>query len=392
MMPMKKLYDLARGTVRILISGAVPETVLNRCSENGIEFRELKSVSDYAVEITVYSFDLTNVRSIAAKCGCDMGIISTAGGKKLAKGAKRRYALLAGFVLCVIIAAVFSVFVWDIGVEGNSTVSYGDAVRMLEECGVGYGTFWPAVSADEVCNDILLGHPEISWVTVNMKNSRLEMVIHERVEKPEIVNESEARDVVASKDGLIIGISALDGKSTVSVGDTVRKGECLISGTVDSETAEERYVHALGDVQARTWYEISAVTPLKISAKEDKDGHFLKTSLLIGKNRINFYSDSRNKAPSCDKINKIGYVSIKNAFLIPVGLNIQKGSCFAPTVKSVDAEAETQRLQTDLMEELKFRIGDGEIVTSNFTVSETDELLIVTLRAECIENIAAEDK
>ena len=54
----------------------------------------------------------------------------------------------------------------------------------------------------------------------------------------------------------------------------------------------------------------------------------------------------------------------------------------------VNREDTTLRLQDDLMAELRYRIGDGEIVSSNFTVTECDGLLVVTLRAECIENIA----
>ena len=41
-----------------------------------------------------------------------------------------------------------------------------------------------------------------------------------------------------------------------------------------------------------------------------------------------------------------------------------------------------------LIEELQAQIGDGEIVSYTCSVSESDELLYLTLRAECIENIA----
>ena len=41
---MEKLYDLARGTVRLEISGAEPERILNFCAQNGIEFWDLSLI------------------------------------------------------------------------------------------------------------------------------------------------------------------------------------------------------------------------------------------------------------------------------------------------------------------------------------------------------------
>ena len=34
---MRKLYDLARGTVKLRVSGPQPERILNFCAEHGIE-------------------------------------------------------------------------------------------------------------------------------------------------------------------------------------------------------------------------------------------------------------------------------------------------------------------------------------------------------------------
>ena len=46
------------------------------------------------------------------------------------------------------------------------------------------------------------------------------------------------------------------------------------------------------------------------------------------------------------------------------------------------------RMKQRLIDELQAQIGDGEIVSYTCSVSESDELLYLTLRAECLENIA----
>lgn len=385
---MKKLYELARGTVRIAVKGVEPEKALNACVESDIGFSDARPQDEFSVLITVKSSDLPNVRTIARKSSCDIQIIKTRGGKMLGKAAKRRSALILGLALCVVAVAVSSLFVWKIDVSGNEKLTYGEIVRALEESGIGYGSFWPSKSADEIRNEILLNHPEISWMSVNMSSSSLEVDIHEREERPEIINEAEPCDIRAEKNGIVTNISVLEGESLIHEGDTVCRGDCLISGTVQSETAEPRKVHALGEVEARTWYEISAVTPLTESIKTEKDGKSNKISVLLGKKRINFYADSRNNEASCDKINKIGYLSAWNTFVFPLGIARQSSLAFTQKETTVDKAAATERMHADLLEELRGRIGDGEIVSVSFATSESGGLLTVTLRAECLENIA----
>ena len=385
---MKKMYGLMRGTVRIRISGVEPHNVLNLCGKESVKFWDISAESEFCTELTVYSFDLARVRRFAMKCGCDVTVIHSSGGKNLAKAAKRRRVFVVCAAVCIALAAVFSMFVWNISVSGNEKLSYGEVLRILNESGVDYGSFWPAISSENVCNEILMNHPEISWLTLNMKNSTVEVIIHERVEKPQIVSEAFPCDVVAEKNGVITKISVLEGQKSVSVGDTVCRGDCLISGIMQSETAEPRQVHAMGTVEARTWYEITAVMPLEKCVKCEKDGGFFKLSLLLGKNQINFFADSRNKAVSCDKINKIGYVSLADVFTLPCGLSIQRGTAYAPQYKTAIIAAEVQRMHDDLMEELRLRIGDGDIKAASFTEAECDGLLVVTLWAECVENIA----
>ena len=385
---MKNVYNLARGTARIEISGAEPQKILNACCENGIEFWDTQPKDGFGVLFTVHASALSAVRRLARRNNCEMRIVSSKGGKAIGKAAKRRFALLAGIAVCILAVAVSSMFVWNISVSGNCALSYGQVVRMLEECGITYGCFWPNKNSDEVKTQILMSHPEISWLSINLSNSNAEIVVHERKEKPEIINEAEPCDIRAEKNGVITRISVLEGQSSVQVGDTVCRGDLLISGTMQSETAEERRVHALGDVEARTWYELSAVSPLNETVKNKKDGGKMKLSLLAGKNRINFYSDSRNKVPYCDKINKIGYLSAWDTFVVPVGFAFQRETDYECSSRCVNAETAEKRMRENLLEELRYRIGGGEIVSSSFTATECDGLLIVTLRAECLENIA----
>lgn len=387
---MEKLYDLARGTVRLEISGAEPEQILNFCAQNGVEFWDTSPKADFSVQITIHAADYPLVQSQNGKNGIELRLIAAKGGKNITASMKRRLALCIGIGVCIVLLAVSSLFVWRIDISGNDTISDGVILRALSECGVDNGAFWPALSSDEVRSDMLMKLPDIAWLSVNVHNSCAEVVIHERIAKPDIVNEAEYADVIAAKSGYITKLSVLEGKALVSVGDTVSKGDTLISGTMDSETADERQVHAMGTVQARTWYEINAQTPMYESVKTEKGHSKTSLSLVFGKNLIKFSTDSRNNSASCAKINKLRYAALGKTFTLPVGIIKQETTEFTLQKQRIDENAAIERLKQNLLSELKRRIGDGSVSQTSFSVSKTDELLTVTLRAECIENIGVE--
>ena len=387
---MSKLYDLARGTARLEISGAQPEKLLNFCAQNGVEFWDTSPKADFCVQITVHASDYPLLQSQNGKNGCEIRLIAAKGGKNISRSMRRRFALCVGIGLCIVILALSSLFVWQIDIVGNKKLSDGAILRALSECGVENGVFWPGISSDEVRNDMLTLMPDIAWLSVNVHNSHAEVVVHERINKPEIVDESECADITASKAGYVIKLSVLEGKPLVSVGDTVSRGDTLISGTMDSELTEPRQVHAMGTVTARTWYEINAQTPLYETVKGDKRNVKTKYSLVFGKKRIKISADSRNNSSSCDKINKLRYASLGGAFTLPVGIIKEECTEYELQRKPIDENAAVERLKQNLLSELKRRIGEGSISTYSFSVSKDESVLTVTLRAECVEDIGAE--
>lgn len=388
---MEKLYNLARGTVRLEISGAEPERLLNFCAEKGIEFWDTSPKTEFCVCITVHAADYPAIQEQNGKNGCEIRLINTRGGKNITRAMRRRYAFCIGLGFCIVMLALSSMFVWKIDIIGNDNISDCAILRTLQECGVEYGTFWPAISSDDIRNDFLMLQPDIAWMSVNVHNSCAQIIVHERIEKPDIVDETEHMDISAAKSGIITKLSVLEGKPMVAVGDTVLRGETIISGTMDSETADNRYVHAMGTAEARTWYEISAQTPLYETVKADKKHSKTKYSLVIGKNRINFLTDSRNDSSSCDKINKLEYASLGRAFVLPVGIIKERCVEYETKVRQIDIAAAEERLKQTLIAELERQINGGSVSQTNFSVSKDDKMLTVTLRAECIENIGVQD-
>lgn len=387
---MKRLYDIARGIVRIEVSGADPESVLNFCAESGIAFWDADPCEDYSLRLSVHAADYPALRERNGKNGVEIKPLRESGGKKIAAAIRARAVLVSLVFAGIALIAASSLFIWKIDIDGNEAVSDAQLLRVLEECGVGYGTFWPSLSSDRVKDDVLTQMPDIAWLSINIRSSCAHIVVHERVDKPEIVSEKSPCDIVAAKGGVIKKLSVLQGEAAVAIGDTVAKGDTLVRAVMSSETGDERLVHAMAYAQADTWYEISAQIPLVEQVKAEKKSTSTQFSIIIGKKRINFFDDSRNNYASCDKINKLRYISLGDVFVLPIGYAVQKSQGYETKACAIDEEKSVLRLKADLEAELRRKIGDGEIVFSEYSVSKSESLLTVTLRAQCTENIAKE--
>ena len=229
----------------------------------------------------------------------------------------------------------------------------------------------------------------IDEVTACVKRARDEM---NKLHKVELY------DVVASEDGLVTQVEAAQGDALVAEGDTVRRGEVLISGIVTLEPPQYsdlpfRYytVHARGKVYARTWHTLTAMIPLESQVKahtgEEKD----RWSLDFFGTRLEFYRNSSIPWPSCDKITKVYSLTLPGGLVLPVSLRRETFRAYALETAALSEAAAQDLLEEQLLERLDRRIGeDGTVVSTRFSARVRSGCLEVTLEAECTQEIAQE--
>ena len=75
-------------------------------------------------------------------------------------------------------------------------------------------------------------------------------------------------NIVAEKDAYIESVIALAGEAAVSAGDTVRKGDVLISGLVWNEGFPRMLFAARGEVIGNVWYTATASAPVFEETRE----------------------------------------------------------------------------------------------------------------------------
>jgi similar to stage IV sporulation protein len=387
---MKKAVNFLRGNVRIRVECPYPERLVNICAQNDIEFWDLERFSPTTVHITMHPGGYRKLRSLSDKAGFEINQVKKTGVPFFLWKLRKRYILLSGMLLMLLTVWGLSLFVWELDVYGNEKVSSQEILEALDELGIGIGSFGPPIKSEAISNDMLLKIPELSWIAVNISGSHADILVRERISKPVIVDENAPMMVYALKSGIIAKMSVLEGARVYTVGDTVQAGDVIVTGVMDSIASGKRTVHAMAEVQARTWYEMSAQTVLDTLKKAYTGEIKTKTAVIIAGIRINFYFNGGISFQNYDKISTEKSLVLPTGNVLPITLVSEKYAEYTAVGTKLNILSAQELLQQRLLDRLKLQIGDGEIVASSFETAFEGAVLKVTLKAECLEQIAEE--
>ena len=154
-----------RGEVRLRVEAAFPERLLNLCAERGISLWDLVWEGEGQFTCRLSRGDHRRLRGAAGKLDCTLTLERGEGVPYFLRRFRKRYALLAGLLLCALWLSVGSFFIWDFTVEGNETVSDEEILRALQTYGVDIGTFGFSLDAGPMCRCGSVWLPRRSWMS-----------------------------------------------------------------------------------------------------------------------------------------------------------------------------------------------------------------------------------
>ena len=263
-------------------------------------------------------------------------------------------------------------------------------MQALERCGVRVGTRGVGLDQDDLRNRVLPLLPDVVYLAVNVRGCTAHVQVVERTRPPHLYRDSDIQNVVAARDGLITKIEALDGVTCVQVGDTVQAGQVLLGGVADSPRGC-RYMRAHGRIRARTWYCWTVPVPLDVCEKTGEEGAVTRVAVDIGRQRIKLYAGGSVLPVDCDKITEYRGLRLPFGLRLPVTLAVEKTvthTVYDGQRAEDDARAEGER---QLLAQLRQTIGaDGCILQTDVSARRQGAYLMVTLRAECEEQIGVD--
>lgn len=388
---MKRFIQFLRGTVSVVITGVEPERILNFCARAGVLFWGVERQDGFTLTMKVTGRGFPVLIGLATQAQCTLEVSRRAGLPFFILRFRKRYALLAGFLLCLGIITIFSRFIWVIDVSGNDRVSTTEILSELRRKGVRPGVYGPSIAQRELSNEMLLSMEELSFFSLNLHGTRAEVLVREKEPKPELLQENVPTDVRARATGIITHMEVLTGEPLYREGDTVVEGEILVRGAVqvskEGEPQEFLWTHAQARVTARTWHTISAEIPLRAQVKDYTGEENVRFSLnMLGK-RIKFYGNGGISFPKYDKIIETKTWGLSEEKFVPVTLTKETIRQYEWREAEMDTAMAEALLRERLLSTLQAGMKEGTVLKTDYVTQMDAEFLTVTLLAECTEEI-----
>ncbi len=392
---MNWLLHFLRGSLRLLISGAEPEQVLNRCAAERVPFWAVERREPFVLAMTIPRGALADVERIAARCQCEVTEQAHRGLPFFLRRFRKRYALLVGLALSLLLFLPFSRVILTIDVVGNEQITTAEILSELRQRGVYPGVFGPSIDQRLLSHEMLLGMKELSFFSLNLHGTRAEVIVRESNPKPPIETNVEPADIIAKRTGIVTDVDLFAGMGICEIGETVLEGDLLISGIVDIEEAEgstydmgQALHRAKGEVYARTWHTILAKIPMEAEIKVYTGQEKTRFSLNLLGRYMKFYG---NGGISYDKYDKISHTKTwqwSDGSALPLSLERETIREYETQTAAVQMDAAEDLLKSKLHATIEGRMGqDGKVLREDYVTRLADGYLEVTLLAECEEQI-----
>lgn len=260
-MLVRTLWSHLQGYVIIRAKGRRLEALINEAVAAGARLWRLDRATP---RLLVARTDAANFRRIA-RTGRRLGVRVSALEKRgvpfvLGRWRRRRAFLLVG-ALFVGLFYGLSRFVWFVDVHGVERLPAEEVVAAAARSGLRPGVLRSDVEREEVVLGLHRELPRIAWAAVEIKGALGTVRVVERTE-PDPPLQGPGH-IVAAYDGFVERIVVSQGQGLVRVGDTVQRGQPLISGMLvpgsdafarKVEAGEPPVLRAEGFVAGRVWY------------------------------------------------------------------------------------------------------------------------------------------
>ena len=366
------------------------ERFINTCISKNIFLWGIKRTKSTILFANIGAGDFKQAVKIAKKHGCRIKIKSKSGLPFIIKKYKKRKIFFILLFLVIIGIYTLSKFVWNIEITGNTKVDSNEILSALEEDGLKVGVLKSKVDTDEIINKIRYQREDIAWIGIELDGTNAIVKIVEADSKPEIIDENDYCNIVATKDAVIEKISAQNGTLMVKEGDTVKKGDVLIAGWMEGKYTGKNYVNANGEVKAKVIYSQSEKIGKKEIKREQTGKNENKYAIKFNNFKINFYK-TLSKYEIYDTMYTNKKIKLFSNFYLPI--EVIKYTNYEVTETEISYGKEEAKIEGQKRAEEKLnKLIEGEISKKDVNITEFETYYDVKVTYEVIEQIGTKEK
>jgi similar to stage IV sporulation protein len=392
---LRSLWSLLKGYVIIRVTGRAVEDFINEAYTSGVELWNLQRIDERSILGHIYLQDLPEIGKMLKRTDCTGRIERKIGLPFLIMKLSRRKGFAIGAILFSVILYLLSSFVWFVNVTGCDKMSPDTILEFIAKQGVKAGVLRREVDSTSLGRAILAEFPGLAWVGVHIKGTTVNIEVAEKT-LPQA--RSGITHLVAAEDALVTNMIVLAGEPLVSEGDTVAKGQMLVTGIIispygyeDTDRDKRHVINAKGVVIGRVWRTYQGVLEL-VQEFETETGRVEKAG------RLSFGPYELRIGPESAPFQT--YTEDQSVWEVPflggtkplIGLT---ATTYRETEKSVEIADEEEALE-DLKEEafahVKAKIpGGAKILDEREELKYSEERKwVYTLTIETLEDIAQE--
>lgn len=380
---MIKLLRLLKGYVEFCAEGGFPERFINLCKIHGISLWNVKNDGVKVYACTTEA-DFKRLSLPAENSGMTLELIKIKGLKNFLKRHKWRCGAAFGIVMAFAFWFFMSGFIWEVEVLATDGVNVEHFTESLAELGIKVGARKSKIDIIDVQNQLMNEYKELLWVSVNIFGGKAQIEMSEFVKQKDIIDTKTPVNLVASKKGRIVLVKGYRGVNAVKEGDNVTEGSLLISGVGLNADGSEYFVHAKGEVYAKTENTQKRTCNKKEKREisfENNGRYFLYVFSLkipLGLKTVgDFLTESRIFLESRGTVLPFGLIREDN-------FKTQK-----KTVEYTEEEAKLQLL-LEAVEGKREQYNSADLEKVEYSLKKTENNVEMICRVVCTEDIAQE--
>lgn len=386
-----RLWRLARGQVRVRVTGASLPRFLNLCAAKSLMLRRMERTAWDEMYATLSIADFRALRRYMGRTGCRVHIVQRRGMPFWAARLRPRTALWGGLVLLVLLCWVLCAHIWSIETHIDPALDEAEVIQQLEELGVHIGARISALDTRSIRWKMLGMQPNMTFLALNIRGNSLTIEAYGVTPPEEKIDQDAIVKVVAAQEGVIKSVRALEGQPMVQAGDAVETGDTLISGLVPPtrEGGGYRLAHARGEVEAYTVHRVTAARALETESKAYTGKVRRQYALVLGNHRLNLYIGSGIDGGTCDKIIETRTLRLSDSVVFPVSLVVQTYVFYEREPQIAAVEDLRVEMLSRALEEIASGM-DGTVTEHSETLTEQNGAAVLEMTVHAVEQIGVE--
>ncbi|MCM1426805.1 MAG: sporulation protein YqfD [Eubacterium sp.] len=391
-----------KGYVTIKVWGYSRERFLNLCGNHDILVWDIENHGEYdTMKVSVQGFFA--LKTLLRKTGTRASVLQRHGLPFFVPKIKKRKIFVAGLLICILFWMLTARYIWDIKIEGNYSLTEDVLMDYLKSQGVHTAMKKSGLQIEELEMNLREEYDLITWASLKLDGTTLIIRIREN-EMPDydytgqskenaVMPDEEmenGKDIIAAKDGVIVYMITRKGVPQAAVGDTVEKGQILVSGAVpvyNEDTSIRLYQYYEADADIMISYEKS-FSVKKDTAYQDKEysGREKKIFSLGFRDKEWNLSLGKVDYETYDLTGEKKQVQLLDHLFLPVYYGTKRAKEYR-VVKKTHTEEEMQSIMEEEWNKISQVLEEKgvEIAQKNVTISKNTDKWILHASMQLVE-------